>query len=682
MSDPFHILEWVGEDVGDVDETRYFAVTGFGRDLLGRTCSVTFQHLPSFLIRSKSGCSKSLKSVKEAVLQIFGENVHSSTGTVMGKPFTGWQDEEEPFLRLVFYNRRCARWAGDLFRKERLNGAAFHNCPAWFVKARFDYETFELDADCTLQALTFNGIPPTGWVRASSPAIKSSRTKCDLHFEAKPVPLHENEIPEQSAPHVVATFDIECFSSRSTWKDQIFPDASVPGDHVTQVVTFFSHFGSNKPYAGQALVLLGPGGVAPERDTVCSINVTVQVSYFHEESALLRAWVKSYACHKVSVWSHFNGLGFDEAYLFNRCAMYGINISPLSHSKTGGDPRLLVQSMESNAYGYNEFATIDLAGVFHLDVYQDIKKNHNLESYSLDSCSEHFLPEGHRKADLKPQEQFDCFRRNDVEKLLEYCVQDVAVTFLLAESLSILPSMFETAAINWVTPSFLVTRGQQVRVYNCIKREIYERGSNLFLRDTKLDAPIEGGYQGATVLEPKRGFYPRAIISLDFASLYPSIMMQYNLSHETWTGSPGDDIRVYKHSDNCGFVRAKYHAGIMPALLMKLKASRKEYKKHMMKYEKLAHEASSQEEKEKFAFLEKVYDAKQKATKVTMNSAYGFAGVANNGKQPCLPLASAVTTIGRQLIEKTKAFCESHVPGSEVIYGDTVGLYKLNAVDP
>ena len=219
-------------------------------------------------------------------------------------------------------------------------------------------------------------------------------------------------------------------------------------------------------------------------------------------------------------------------------------------------------------------------------------------------------------------------------------------------------------------------------IYNCIKREIYERGSNLFLRDTKLDAPIEGGYQGATVLEPKRGFYPRAIISLDFASLYPSIMMQYNLSHETWTGSPGDDIRVYKHSDNCGFVRAKYHAGIMPALLMKLKASRKEYKKHMMKYEKLAHEASSQEDKEKFAFLEKVYDAKQKATKVTMNSAYGFAGVANNGKQPCLPLASAVTTIGRQLIEKTKAFCESHVPGSEVIYGDTVGLYKLNAVDP
>ena len=58
-----------------------------------------------------------------------------------------------------------------------------------------------------------------------------------------------------------------------------------------------------------------------------------------------------------------------------------------------------------------------------------------------------------------------------------------------------------------------------------------------------------------------------------------------------------------------------------------------------------------------------------------MNSVYGFCGVATNGKQPCLPLASAVTTIGRRLIDQTKAFCEAHVPGSEVIYGDSVAAH-------
>ena len=60
--------------------------------------------------------------------------------------------------------------------------------------------------------------------------------------------------------------------------------------------------------------------------------------------------------------------------------------------------------------------------------------------------------------------------------------------------------------------------------------------------------------------------------------------------------------------------------------------------------------------------------------------------MASNGKQPCLPLASAVTTIGRRLIDQTKAFCETHVPGSEVIYGDTDSVmwnvWPDRALDP
>jgi DNA polymerase delta subunit 1 len=154
----------------------------------------------------------------------------------------------------------------------------------------------------------------------------------------------------------------------------------------------------------------------------------------------------------------------------------------------------------------------------------DIKKNHNLKSYSLDGCAEHFL-KGERKADLKAQEQFDCYRSNQVGTLLEYCIQDVNVTYQLAEKLSCLPTMIETAAIAWVTPTMIATRGQQIRVYSCIKIELYERAANFFLRDTKDDPPGEGGYKGATVLEPDKGFYPRCIVSLDFASLYPTIMV-------------------------------------------------------------------------------------------------------------------------------------------------------------
>ena len=172
----------------------------------------------------------------------------------------------------------------------------------------------------------------------------------------------------------------------------------------------------------------------------------------------------------------------------------------MSHmTHTGDGPRLAEQTLESAAYGFNVFSTIELPGVFHCDLMAAIKKAHNMEGYSLAACAEQSLPDGERKGDLKPQQMFDCFRTNQVEKLLEYCATDVHVTYLLAEKLSILPSMIESASISWVTPTYIATRGQQIRVYSCIKREISTRQAPLFLRDTKDDAAVLGGYKGATV---------------------------------------------------------------------------------------------------------------------------------------------------------------------------------------
>ena len=73
-----------------------------------------------------------------------------------------------------------------------------------------------------------------------------------------------------------------------------------------------------------------------------------------------------------------------------------------------------------------------------------------------------------------------------------------------------------------------------------------------------------------------------------------------------------NDPRFYKHEDGCGFVRSGVHAEVLPSILIKLAASRKQYKKVMQKYEKLAHEAVTAEEKALFSFQEKVFDAKQK----------------------------------------------------------------------
>jgi DNA polymerase delta subunit 1 len=76
-------------------------------------------------------------------------------------------------------------------------------------------------------------------------------------------------------------------------------------------------------------------------------------------------------------------------------------------------------------------------------------------------------------------------------------------------------------------------------------------------------------------------------------------------------------------------------------------------------------------------FEKAVQNGRQLALKVSANSVYGFTG-AGVGQLPCLPIASSVTSYGRYLLEKTKAYVEDNYTiakgyehDAEVVYGDT-----------
>ena len=94
-------------------------------------------------------------------------------------------------------------------------------------------------------------------------------------------------------------------------------------------------------------------------------------------------------------------------------------------------------------------------------------------------------------------------------------------------------------------------------------------------------------YEGAVVIEPTRGFYKDPIATLDFASLYPSIMMAHNLCYSTLVprsqkkNFKEEDLTVTPNGDI--FVKPSLKKGILPKILEELLGARKRAKQELAK---------------------------------------------------------------------------------------------------
>ena len=152
------------------------------------------------------------------------------------------------------------------------------------------------------------------------------------------------------------------------------------------------------------------------------------------------------------------------------------------------------------------------------------------------------------------------------------------------------------------------------------------------------------------------------------AAVYPSIIQARNICYSTIVLDQAygniDGVEYYEIETGLGTYKfAQNPSGILPQLLKELAEFRKQAKRNM---------ARAKERGD--VFMESVYNGSQLAYKVSMNSVYGFAG-ASKGFLPCVPIAASVTATGRAMIQQTKQLVESLIPGSRVVYGDSVAGY-------
>ena len=257
---------------------------------------------------------------------------------------------------------------------------------------------------------------------------------------------------------------------------------------------------------------------------------------------------------------------------------------------------------------------------------------------------------------------------NSRRRLAVYCLKDAYLPQRLLDKLMCLVNYTEMARVTGVPFNFLLSRGQQVRFLSQLFRKSLQH--DLLIPDIAKEGGGDDQYEGATVIEPKRGYYQMPVATLDFASLYPSIMQAHNLCYTTLLNKETiTKLNMKKDEDYIQtpngdlFCTAKVRKGLLTEILEELLSARKRAKKD------LAVETDP--------FKKAVFNGRQLALKVSANSVYGLTG-ATNGKLPCLPIASSTTSFGRQMIEKTKAEVEAkyniangYAHDAEVIYGDT-----------
>lgn len=169
------------------------------------------------------------------------------------------------------------------------------------------------------------------------------------------------------------------------------------------------------------------------------------------------------------------------------------------------------------------------------------------------------------------------------------------------------------------------------------------------------DAPKNGNkrgkpqYSGGLVLEPKKGFYDKFVLLLDFNSLYPSIIREFNVCFTTikhW--QPLQDGQMVELPDDGS------QGGVLPKVITRLIERRKAVKGLI--------------KNERDASKKKQLDIRQLSLKLVANSMYGCLGF-QSSRFFCQPLAALITSQGRDILQKTVDLTNSL--GHPVIYGDT-----------
>ncbi|KAF9438595.1 DNA-directed DNA polymerase delta [Entomortierella beljakovae] len=633
---------------------RFYGITETGNSVI---CHVTgflpylyvpapsgfkIENIPAFSAALESGIEKG-----NSIVKIEWKNKESIFGYHGG--------EKSPFLKITLKDPRFVSAAKRSIEKG-LSFAGFTDFTAQTYESNIAY-LLRFMIDCKVTGANWIELP-AGTYQLRDDPTSNAQINAEISYD-KFISHQPDGDWSKIAPLRILSFDIECAGRKG-----IFPEAKI--DPVIQIASMVTVQGESKPFIRNVMVL-----------NTCAHIIGTHTMSFDKEEKLLAAWADFVRAVDPDVVIGYNTSNFDFPYLLDRAKHLGVQKFPFLGRLNDVRSEVKDTKFSSKAYGNRENKVVNMEGRLQLDMLQVMQRDYKLRSYTLNSVCAEFL--GEQKEDVHHSIITELQNGNEEtrRRLAIYCLKDAYLPQRLMDKLMCLINYIEMARVTGVPFNYLLARGQQIKVVSQLYRKALEKD---FVIPAVSSQGGEDQYEGATVIEPNKGYYDVPIATLDFASLYPSIMMAHNLCYTTLL-TPSiiqkynleRDVDYVVTPNNDSFVKESRRKGLLPIILTDLLDARKRAKADL--------------KKETDPFKRAVLDGRQLALKISANSVYGFTG-ATVGKLPCLQISSSVTAYGRVMIERTKQEVEStytiengYKHTAEVIYGDTDSVMVKFGVD-
>ncbi len=596
----------------------------FGRTDKGKSTCVFYDDFePYFYVLPKE---EKFDEVKEYAKKNFSQYVVKMSYVKKFLPI-GYQEKKTKILKLTLNNPSKTPVVRDNLKEKKI------------VK-----EIFEADILFKYRFMADMNIFGMKWYEVEGSYTKTNSVKTTKKFRARS--FKEIDKDENMKFHYLS-FDIETY----------FTGGSEPNPKKEPIILISMSFFPS--YKNRNTLVLAARKIKKYDDDIVSFN---------SEKEMLEEFVKIIDQFDPDIILGYNTNNFDLPYIDTRLKENNV---PNTLGRCDQKP-----IRTSTFMGRTK---VTIPGRVSADVYSLVKEAANkfglfkgLKRYGLGDVSKNVL--GEDKVDVAHSEIADYWNDNGdkLGKLLSYSRKDAELPLKILFKKSMLDKFVEISKVSGITLQDCLYRGETERIDSILLREFNKKDFIIPCRPDNREISRRkaerrsSGLKGAFVLKPDVGFHDTCTTYLDFHSMYPSIVISFNICPTTLLRGKKDDIEYKETPFGSRFVTGDVRKGILPHVLDYLLDARGKIKKKMKK--------AKTDSKKNYLY------AKQYAFKTVANAFYGYSGYIR-ARFYVIDIASGITSVGRDMIKKSREIVHKKTD-YKVIYGDTDSvMIKLDTKD-